>query len=324
MIKEPIRTAVEELRADNTSGASALTARVFEIFLLYLASTERQERCYNDLRSLARALSGAQPGMASVHNAAWICAEALKRSSWRGYGDLLGALRGAVAASSDRVAVQAAAVLPPGATVLTVSYSNHVLRALRAAHAGGGLKQVIVLESRPRLEGQALARELASLGIPNTLIADAAGPQAVEAVDLVLTGFDALLGDGSVVNKVGTLGLALAAAASSVPLYCLGEALKVDPRHSLEDPPPLKEGPGEEILPAPPAGTRVRNPYYDVIPARLVQGIVWEEGIIPPAELPLRFKGLPELLDYYQRLAGGPGEGGAGGRAGGGLPGYPP
>jgi translation initiation factor 2B subunit (eIF-2B alpha/beta/delta family) len=301
MIKEALTRAVEELRGDNTSGASALTGRVFDAFLLYLASTQRKERCYNDLRALAKALSGSQPGMTSVHNAAWMCAEGLKRSSWRGYEDLLKRLQGAVAGSGDRIAHRALPLFRPGASVLTLSYSNHVLRALKAAHAAGALSEVFVLESRPRLEGQALARDLGTLGISHTLLADAAGAQGVEAVDLVLTGCDALLEDGSVVNKVGTLGLALACDIFSVPFHCLCEALKVDPNHSLENPPTLKEGPSEELVTTPSPGTKARNPYYDITPARLVRGVVWEEGVIPPTELPRRFGGLLELLDYYER-----------------------
>ncbi len=323
MIKEAVTRAVEELRGDNTSGASALTDRVFDAFLLYLASTQRQERCYNDLKALAKALSGSQPGMASVRNAAWMCAEGLKRSSWRGYEELLKRLRRAVAGSGDRIAHWALTLFQPGASVLTLSYSNHVLRTLKAAHGARALAEVFLLESRPRLEGQALAQDLATLGIPHTLLADAAGAQGVEAVDLVLTGCDALLVDGSVVNKVGTLGLALACETFSVPFHCLCEALKVDPNHSLDSPPPLKEGPSEELVTTPPPGTKVRNPYYDITPARLVGGVVWEEGILPPTELPRRFGGLAELLDYYQQPRESPPAGSAGGQAAG-LPGYPP
>ena len=152
----------------------------------------------------------------------------------------------------------------------------------------GSLEGVLATESRPLLQGARLTTyELAALGIPHELIVDsaAAGLIAAGAVDAVIVGCDRVAANGDVANKVGTYGLALAAHAAGIPFVVAGPTSTVDlstpdgAHIAIEerDPEEVRAAAGQPLTPA---GTRCRNPAFDVTPAALVTALVTERGIV--------------------------------------------
>jgi len=152
----------------------------------------------------------------------------------------------------------------------------------------GSLEGVLATESRPLLQGARLTTyELAALGIPHELIVDsaAAGLIAAGAVDAVIVGCDRVAANGDVANKVGTYGLALAAHAAGIPFVVAGPTSTVDlstpdgAHIAIEerDPGEVRAAAGQPLTPA---GTRCRNPAFDVTPAALVTALVTERGIV--------------------------------------------
>lgn len=116
--------------------------------------------------------------------------------------------------------------------VLTLSYSTTCLRTIQEWVPS----QVVVLESRPGSEGIRLAEEIAQI-MPRTqvvLVPDAEGPAFVKDTDVVLLGVDYIFPDGSISNKVGSLGLAIVAAMVGVPVVAVGTQLKRMERPSTE------------------------------------------------------------------------------------------
>jgi hypothetical protein len=97
----------------------------------------------------------------------------------------------------------------------------------KGSSRGPGLS-VIVCESRPLCEGVTLARRLAAAGLDVTLVTDAQAGVFVREADAVLLGADAVTPQG-VVNKAGSLLLALAARAAGVPVLAVATTLKVSP-----------------------------------------------------------------------------------------------
>jgi methylthioribose-1-phosphate isomerase len=142
---------------------------------------------------------------------------------------------------------------------------------------------VLVCEARPLLQGARLTTwELARHGVPHELIVDsaAAGLIARGEVDAVITGFDRVAANGDVCNKVGTYGLALAAGAAGVPFVAAGPESSVDAGTPTGADIEVEERGAEEVLRDwAPAGTRVRNPAFDVTPASLVTMLVTENGV---------------------------------------------
>lgn len=166
-------------------------------------------------------------------------------------------------------------------TVLTHSRSGTVERVLTLlAAAPSALDGVIVTESRPGGEGVAAARALVAAGLPVTLVADAAVGLVAGQATCVVLGADSVREDGSLVNKVGSYPLALAAHAAGVPVYVLCETLKVAP---VGWPLVLEEMDPAELLPAPVPGLTVRNVYFDRTPAQYLTAIVTERGTLRPA-----------------------------------------
>jgi methylthioribose-1-phosphate isomerase len=141
---------------------------------------------------------------------------------------------------------------------------------------------VLVCEARPLLQGARLTTwELARAGVAHELIVDsaAAGLIARGEADAVITGFDRVAANGDVCNKVGTYGLALASNAAGIPFVAAGPESSID--RDTPDGAAIaveERGADEVVRDWSPAGTRVRNPAFDVTPAALVTLLVTERG----------------------------------------------
>jgi methylthioribose-1-phosphate isomerase len=154
----------------------------------------------------------------------------------------------------------------------------------------GALEGVIACEARPLLQGARLTVwELARLGIPHELIVDgaAAGLIRTGAADAVVLGCDRVAANGDVANKVGTYGLALAASAAGIPFVVVGPTSTIDPAAASGDQIVIEERGADEVrlalgAPVTLAGTKCRNPAFDVTPAELVTALVTERGVASP------------------------------------------
>jgi methylthioribose-1-phosphate isomerase len=159
------------------------------------------------------------------------------------------------------------------------------------ALAERGDVEIIACETRPLLQGGRLTVwELARLGLPHSLIVDAAAAGLIRRgeVDAVVVGCDRVAANGDVANKVGTYGHALAARASGIPFVVAGPASSIDPRTATGDDIEIEERDGDEVRRAAGgelltlADTPVRNPAFDVTPAELVTALVTERGVASP------------------------------------------
>jgi eIF-2B alpha/beta/delta-like uncharacterized protein len=150
---------------------------------------------------------------------------------------------------------------------------------------------VLATESRPLLQGARLTVwELRRLGLPHELIVDsaAAGLIAGGTVDAVIVGCDRVAANGDVANKVGTYGLALAAAAAGIPFVVAGPVTTIDAACPGGAAIEIEERDGDEVREiggtlVTVAGTPVRNPAFDVTPAALVTALVTDRGTVSPA-----------------------------------------
>jgi len=185
-----------------------------------------------------------------------------------------------------RMGAHAVELFPDGARVLTHCNAGGLatggygsaLGAIRAAAAAGRVAHVWVGETRPLLQGSRLtAWELEQLGIPHAVIADSAAASfmARDEVDLVVTGADRIAANGDTANKIGTYGLAVAAAHHGLPLVVVAPTSTLDPAAADGADIPIEERDPGELT------TRfaARNPAFDVTPAHLVAAIVTEIGV---------------------------------------------
>ena len=97
----------------------------------------------------------------------------------------------------------------------------------------------------------------------------------IREVDCVVTGADRIAANGDAANKIGTYGLAVAAAHHGLPLYIVAPTSTIDPATPTGSQIPIEERDGAEVS----VRFVARNPAFDVTPAALIAAIVTEEGI---------------------------------------------
>jgi methylthioribose-1-phosphate isomerase len=158
------------------------------------------------------------------------------------------------------------------------------LGVIRALHAAGALRDVIVDETRPLLQGARLTCwELGQLGIEHWLACDGAAPFLISQhrADAVVVGADRIAANGDVANKIGTYSLALAARQAGIPFLVAAPESTIDQATASGAAIPLEQRPDEEItVPAAPVGTRALNLAFDITPAELVSAVVTEDRLI--------------------------------------------
>jgi methylthioribose-1-phosphate isomerase len=152
------------------------------------------------------------------------------------------------------------------------------LGAIRAAWEQGRVDHVWVGETRPRLQGARLtAWELEQLEMPFSVIVDGAAAPLMAAgdVDCVVIGADRIAASGDTANKIGTYGLAVAAAHHEIPFYVVAPTSTLDADAATGADVPIEERDTAEVSDRFPA----LNPAFDVTPASLIAAIVTEEGV---------------------------------------------
>ncbi len=172
------------------------------------------------------------------------------------------------------------------------------LSPIYAARRGGVDVSVWVDETRPRQQGSQLtAWELGQEGVPHQIIADNATGHYMSRgeIDICIVGSDRIAANGDVANKIGTYSSALAAAANGVPFYVAAPTTTIAMHTPTGADIPIEERHEDEVLyvwgwsddgrfvrvRTAPAGSRGRNPAFDVTPAGLIAGIITERGIVP-------------------------------------------
>jgi translation initiation factor 2B subunit (eIF-2B alpha/beta/delta family) len=191
----------------------------------------------------------------------------------------------------SRIVENAKSVLGKPGTVFTVSDSSTVADVV----LGVGAKKVVVTESRPQMEGRNLAERLAGAGVNVLLVVDAATAVFMESADVAVVGADSVLYDGGFVNKVGTRMAALAARDQGVPFYVVCSTSKFNVMNYLGRGVELEEKDPAEVAEI--EGVDVRNPYFEVVPARLVTGIITEMGVMDPLDIRRRMEEMRKQVE---------------------------
>lgn len=240
---------MEAVATDAVTGATDLALRALRaVARVRGASRERG----------LRALASLHPSMGIFpHLAARVLQEELRPA----------ALAREIGAATVESARRAREMLAGRKRLLTLSASRAVKEALL-----GWDGEIVVCESRPKREGIALARELAQSGARVTVIADAALGVHVPRCDAVIVGADAI-GDGFLVNKVGTRAAVLLAKEAGVSAYAVAQTHKVSPArwpHAL--------GRQEAADLARVSGARVDNAVFDATPLQWFSAVITERG----------------------------------------------
>lgn len=167
------------------------------------------------------------------------------------------------------------------------------LGVVRSLFRASRLENIIVCETRPRLQGARLTVwECVQESMPVTVITDSMAAHCMSQgmVDAVVVGADRVAANGDTAYKIGTYGLALLAQAHDIPFYVATSLNAVD--FSLIDGKhiPIEKRDPSEIYQIDETticakGAEFYNPGFDVTPADMITGIITEYGMYQPANL---------------------------------------
>jgi len=162
------------------------------------------------------------------------------------------------------------------------------LGVIRSAVEQGKHIQVYADETRPFLQGARLtAWELMEDNIPTTVICDnmAASLMRAGKIQAVVVGADRIAANGDTANKIGTYNVAILAKEHGIPFYVAAPWSTIDLATATGDGIPIEERPAVEVThhggkQLTPNGVGIRNPAFDVTPAKYVTAIITERGVI--------------------------------------------
>lgn len=171
----------------------------------------------------------------------------------------------------------------------TAGYGT-ALGVIRAAVEAGKKITVYADETRPFLQGARLTCwELHRDGIPVVLITDNMAGYLMKKgeINRVITGADRIAANGDAANKIGTYSVAVLAREHVIPFYIAAPMSTIDFSMPDGDGIPIEERDADEVRtvfgrPITLPDIPVRNPAFDVTPARLIEAIITEKGVVKP------------------------------------------
>jgi ribose 1,5-bisphosphate isomerase len=182
-------------------------------------------------------------------------------------------------------------------SILTHCNSSVVVRSIIKAKDQGKSIRVFATETRPWGQGYITTQQLADAGVDITLIVDSAANYFMPEIDLVLFGADTITLDGTVINKIGTSQIALAAKDRQKLVWVCAESYKFSNNVEIGNAVTIEERDHSEIVRKDKLkGVKLRNPVFDRTLPKDIDLIITEFGEIEPLNT-------NEIKDIIQRLS---------------------
>jgi len=237
-LPEKIKTQIEEIRLDNTSGSVKLATHSQLITYIKVVSKELVKA----QSTMAPIFNLVNKALLNIYNLA--DEEEIRRIAHVFCQNFIKKLD----TSGQMISKLAIDLITDNSTILTHSYSDTILKTLLFV----------------------------------TLIVDSAAASFLPETQLVLVGADALSTYG-LINKIGTLGLALAAKKFKVDFHTLCDSEKILPAKYTINLKELKDP--NEILSKTIDNVTPINYYFDLTSLEYLTGIITERGFMTPNDI---------------------------------------
>ncbi|MDD5148775.1 MAG: S-methyl-5-thioribose-1-phosphate isomerase [Candidatus ainarchaeum sp.] len=178
------------------------------------------------------------------------------------------------------IAEYGANLIPAHSVVFTHCHSHTVEEILKKA--GHKIEYVIATETRPLFQGRITATGLSKAGIKVKMIVDSAASRFMNEADFFMTGADAILSTGAVINKIGTSQISLVAGKEDVPHYVATSSHCFEPMSYYGIPEEIEERPPNEVWNKKLKKLEIKNPAFDITNAHMIKGIITEKGVFSP------------------------------------------
>ncbi len=284
---------VEDIKALRIQGATAIAVEGIRAFSTYAqrVTASSYDEFMNHLLNAKSALFGSRPTEPALRNGLRKIFYELHQSS----DDSLDSARELIEKAATEyiellketkklIIKIGSERIPDGTTVMTHCHSSLASETIIRAYEMGKNIQAICTETRPRYQGRKTAKELLSAGIPTTMVVDSAMRWAIRQmrIDVILAGCDAITSEGTIINKIGTRLLALAAKESDIPFYILSSLLKFDSDTSIGKRTTIEMRSADEVWPERPTGLQILNPAFETVSREYIDAIITERGLFPP------------------------------------------
>ena len=149
---------------------------------------------------------------------------------------------------------------------------------------------VINSETRPLYQGRITAQKLSAANINVIHIVDSAASTILLdkryiKPEAVIVGCDGISFNGDLVNKIGTLNIAIAAKRANIPFYALTQLMKIDLK-SRDEEIKVELRDNDEVWKDRPERVDILNMAFDVVPSEYITGgFITEKGIIKPEDI---------------------------------------
>ncbi|MQG21342.1 MAG: hypothetical protein FI725_04995 [SAR202 cluster bacterium] len=277
---EDLRRRVRQISLDQKRGASELAQDAARLLRNVALTT-------NDVAILEKScliVAECRPAVAPICNIALT---------------ILGAARGALSRDPLAAAARSAKRMTAGlesasqliaeygrvylkGTGITFSASSAVRGALLANQ--DQVTRVLIARSSTSMEGLDQATKLKQSGFNVEVIDESEVSKVLKSVDFGMIGASSYLGDGSIVNRKGTLALANAVVQQGLPFYVFADTLKLAP---WTPDAPIKLGWEERQESS--MTTKSENiggyPNFEIVPSDLITKYVTDEGIRNPDQM---------------------------------------
>ena len=226
------------------------------------------------------------------------CLQAAEAALAAGREDVDLAIREHVVRTNDRryskidvIGGYLAALFPAHGAVMTQCFGETIVgMMLKHARQAGKEIRLFCPETRPYFQGARLTATVCrDMGFDVTVITDnmPAFVMEHEGIDLFTCAADAICLDGYVVNKVGTLQIAICANHFGVPTFVTGDPDRGHPtkdtvRIEMRDPEFTLQAMGVRTAAE---GVKGYYPAFDMTPPHLISGIVTDRGVFSPFDL---------------------------------------
>jgi len=273
MNTEQFENKIKEIENDVIHGAIYLT---IEMLHALLKEAERREDGFPNFLQLLKQLEKLHPAMTSIENSLSNiaenigCCEFKKENVLRVVSEEISEVKEREKNTIENLCSE----LENYQSIMTISSSSTILNALEKIHSKTRIKSIYILESRPLFEGRLTANSLAKLGYEVKIIVDAAAAYYSKNIDAIVIGADTVFQDGSVINKIGSMNLALLAKYYKIPFFVAASKNKFSknlPDKLFEY---IEEKPEVDIWSEAPTAVSKLNVFFELVPFNLITKII--------------------------------------------------
>ncbi|KAF8423356.1 initiation factor 2 subunit family-domain-containing protein [Tirmania nivea] len=212
-------------------------------------------------------------------------------------------IREKITIADQAIVATAVEKIVDGDVIVTFAKSNIVQMVLAEAHRKKIKFRVVVVDSRPLMEGAQMCQALSEFGIDCTYTLIHALSYAIRDATKVYLGAHAMLSNGHLYSRVGTAALAMYAKEFEIPVIVCCESIKFTDKVGLDSivtnelalPDDLTNLSITRYQPIVGKLSKWRdipnlnilNIMYDVTPAENITLVITEYGSLPPSSVPV-------------------------------------